>query len=592
MDSIAQSVQTAAAYSQNFPLTPPELCNSIGQKYHGPVVLITDALCYSTTDIFAAGFQDHGIGRILGTAASTGAGGANVWTHDFLRESFQVPDSPFQPVPGNASFRVAIRRCVRSGERSGVPLEDLGVSPDAGVHFMTKDDVVNANVDLIRHAASVLDEMPSYTLDAELGDGTADGSAHRVTAVTANLDRLDVLVNGRPRLTLDGTDGPHTFTVPVTGGAAVLELRGFRGDALTASTRVPLAAPPPRPSGSAPSPASAAPPVSIQALLTVPAADRNLDWLKESLREAVRLEFSTIPPYLCAMWSVKDQDDPVSGIIFDVVLQEMLHMGLICNLLAGLKEVPPINSKAFVPAYPCELPGGVHPGLIVSLVGLSIPLVRDVWMQIERPLEPVPVGGAMVQTYQTIGQFYDAVLDCFHQVNPSLDAAWQRAGTSIGLYKITDLPGVTKAITQIKEQGEGTTQSAFAVEFGGDLAHYYRFQQIVEQKQIVQGPDGKAKWGEPLKFPAVYNMAEVPKGGWQDQEVSRQLNQRFTAMLALLQDAWATGDPAGKKTLTQAVAVMPELTSLARALMEKPLPQGNGCYGPSFLYDPGAAPGP
>src|SRR5262249_51577192 len=150
-----------------------------------------------------------------------------------------------------------------------------------------------------------------------------------------------------------------------------------------------------------------APSTSIQALLAVPAADRDLDWLKEGLREAIRLEFSTIPPYLCGMWSVKDDSDPVYSVIFDVVLQEMLHMGLMCNLLAALGEAPAINSKAFVPPYPCELPGGVHPGLIVGLAGLSIPLVRDVWMQIERPLNPVPVGIGVVQTFQTIGQFYD-----------------------------------------------------------------------------------------------------------------------------------------------------------------------------------------
>jgi C-terminal processing protease CtpA/Prc len=37
-----------------------------GQKYFGPVILIIDALCYSTTDMFAAGFQDHNIGEVLG----------------------------------------------------------------------------------------------------------------------------------------------------------------------------------------------------------------------------------------------------------------------------------------------------------------------------------------------------------------------------------------------------------------------------------------------------------------------------------------------------------------------------------------------
>ena len=55
----------------------------------GPVVLITDARCYSTTDIFAAGFQDHKVGTILGTDNNTGAGGANVWTLELIRQYFQ-----------------------------------------------------------------------------------------------------------------------------------------------------------------------------------------------------------------------------------------------------------------------------------------------------------------------------------------------------------------------------------------------------------------------------------------------------------------------------------------------------------------------
>ena len=60
------------------------MCNGIGQVYYGPVVLITDALSYSATDIFAAGFQDNEVGLVLGTSGNTGAGGANFWSLDDL----------------------------------------------------------------------------------------------------------------------------------------------------------------------------------------------------------------------------------------------------------------------------------------------------------------------------------------------------------------------------------------------------------------------------------------------------------------------------------------------------------------------------
>ena len=82
LPSLGESVLTGATYSAGFPLTLDPLGNGIGQVYYGPVVLITDALSYSATDIFAAGFQDNEVGRVLGTGGNTGAGGANSgpWT--------------------------------------------------------------------------------------------------------------------------------------------------------------------------------------------------------------------------------------------------------------------------------------------------------------------------------------------------------------------------------------------------------------------------------------------------------------------------------------------------------------------------------
>jgi hypothetical protein len=62
----------------------------LGQTYYGPVVLIIDALCYKPTVIFAAGFQDHEIGPILGTSGNTGDGGANVWPETLLEQLIRL----------------------------------------------------------------------------------------------------------------------------------------------------------------------------------------------------------------------------------------------------------------------------------------------------------------------------------------------------------------------------------------------------------------------------------------------------------------------------------------------------------------------
>jgi hypothetical protein len=155
--SIDLSVQTGAIFSQGFTLDTVENVNRIGQRYPGRVVLLTDAACYSTTDIFAAGFQDNEIGPVLGVDDTTGAGGANVWTYELLRQF--VPSGPNQPstlpLPNGMDMRIAFRRSTRVGRRIGLPLEDLGVQSDIR-HQITRRDIFNENADLMEHAGGVL----------------------------------------------------------------------------------------------------------------------------------------------------------------------------------------------------------------------------------------------------------------------------------------------------------------------------------------------------------------------------------------------------------------------------------------------------
>ncbi|HEV7507983.1 MAG TPA: S41 family peptidase [Thermoanaerobaculia bacterium] len=236
-ESIAQAVETGAPFSHGFSLRPVESYNDIGQKYQGPVVLVIDARCYSTTDIFSAGFQDHEIGRILGTSGATGAGGANVWSHGLLLTLLPSADSPFKPLPGNASFSVAVRRCTRVGKRSGALIEDLGVIPDA-IHRTTRRDVLSGSIDLINRAGEILAAMPVQALAAEVQN---TGATPSIEVTTKNIDRLDVLLNTRPFQSLDVlADATSIDLPPLVASPTTVELRGFRGDCWVASTRVHL----------------------------------------------------------------------------------------------------------------------------------------------------------------------------------------------------------------------------------------------------------------------------------------------------------------------------------------------------------------
>ncbi len=233
-ESIEQSVETGSVFSYGFPLQSSSAYNDIGQTYYGPVVLIVDALCYSTTDIFAAGFQDHRIGKILGTTGNMGAGGANVWTHELLRELLPEDNSPFKKLPNGASFRVAVRRTTRVGEHSGVPLEGLGVIPDV-VHRMTANDLLNQNQDLIRRASEMLAASPARELDAELA---GENGSLKISVNTKNITRLDVYVDERPQTSLDVGDGKTTLSVSTDAQTEVVELRGFAQNELVARKKI------------------------------------------------------------------------------------------------------------------------------------------------------------------------------------------------------------------------------------------------------------------------------------------------------------------------------------------------------------------
>jgi len=224
-DSIADAVQTGAIYSGGFPFNSEESCNDIGQVYYGPVILITDALSYSTTDMFAAGFQDNEVGEVLGTSDNTGAGGANNWTYEDLMTALgNHPESPFKPLPKGADIGLAMRRSIRVGRNSGRPLEELGIVPDDR-HYMTKRDLLEGNNDLIKKAAAKLRNKPIYSLSVKpfsrkggsWGVVVFCGSKVPPGAMVAKISYLNIHVNGRFDSSLNTKNGSIKATRVMLG---------------------------------------------------------------------------------------------------------------------------------------------------------------------------------------------------------------------------------------------------------------------------------------------------------------------------------------------------------------------------------------
>lgn len=231
LPSMDQALDSGALYSAGVPLTPAELLAAVPQAYVGPRVLITDARCYSAADIFAAGFQDNGIGPVLGVDGNTGAGGGNVWrTAHLLGALPPGGDSPYKSLPGGADMSLVIRRLLRVGANAGTPLEDYGVVPDER-HVLTRADVVEGDVDLMATAAALLGRSEPCRFDVELSEAGGELTA---SFATTGVDRADVVVDGRPRLTVDLGGNPGPVVVPGAGTPGVVRVDGYAAGKLVA----------------------------------------------------------------------------------------------------------------------------------------------------------------------------------------------------------------------------------------------------------------------------------------------------------------------------------------------------------------------
>jgi C-terminal processing protease CtpA/Prc len=233
--SLLQGVSTGAQYSSGIPLSGPEDVNKVGQIYHGPVVLITDAFCYSACDMFAAGFQDHRIGTILGVDKATGAGGANVLAHDVLADMWN--GGPLKPLPAGAAMRVSLRRTLRVGDYVGQPIEDLGVEPDEEIPF-TRIDLLEGNRDLLKVAGAVLADSKPRVLKAEVTSRV--GQNIKVSLTTRNIPEVDIYLNERPHASVQTPDGSTPVSLKVPTGAVVIRFEGFESGELVGTRKLRL----------------------------------------------------------------------------------------------------------------------------------------------------------------------------------------------------------------------------------------------------------------------------------------------------------------------------------------------------------------
>ena len=315
-------------------------------------------------------------------------------------------------------------------------------------------------------------------------------------------------------------------------------------------------------------------------LMTVPASKRDDRWLEKGLQAAIQLELSTIPPYLYAAWSIDRSHDPsdTRSVIVGIAVEEMLHMGIACNLLASIGGQPRIVQAA--PTYPTELPKDIHQGLPVGLEPLSRELLLRTFMGIEEPSvlfvddpEFTPSGSTL------IGEFYDEiqrrVMDSratSFSTDRQLDLQ-QVFPTATSSFVIASRDDVRAAVDLIKRQGEGTATGPFEVSTPEkvELAHFYQFGEIAHGRRLTRTRPFTYT-GEAVEMPAVRPVTPAAS----TQPEAAEFNRLYSDILRDLDRAWEVGGTAGGDLLRNAVRGMFRLGPRAEQLIRQGI-------GPPFI---------
>lgn len=324
--------------------------------------------------------------------------------------------------------------------------------------------------------------------------------------------------------------------------------------------------------------------------------------LYEHLQAAIELEHATIPPYLTAMYSIKpDRNQEAEKIIRSVVVEEMLHMVIAANVLNAIGGHPEVNKPDFIPTYPGTLPMNVGDGLVVGMAPVSKEVVKNVFMKIEEPEEPIDFPSevaalaAIEEEYGTIGQFYQAIIDKIQELgnsifigDPSRQVVNEQWFPSDELFPITDVDTAVAALTLIVEQGEGTSKSPIDPE--GKLAHYYRFAQIYEGNRLVVNPKAEGGFsytGEaiPLEEDGIWDLvanskASLYASGTKARRLVDQFNYSYTNLLNVLHET-LNGYP---DRLNTSMGVMYELKLQAQLMAEIEYAPLGKRVAPAFEY--------
>jgi hypothetical protein len=323
--------------------------------------------------------------------------------------------------------------------------------------------------------------------------------------------------------------------------------------------------------------------------------------LAEHLQVAMELELSTLPPYMCALYSIVDGANlEAAGLVRSVLMEEMLHVSLAANVLNAIGGRPVLARREVLPHYPTALPDGDQ-SFTVNLQKFSREAIAT-FLRIELPA--APSAAPQADGYHTIGQFYGAIenglkrlaksraITFTHRPECQVEASDYYNGHG-RIITVNSLETALEALNEIRHQGEGISHSVMEDnepldQLGYNLAHYFRFMEIAEGRRFQKGDSPRGGPTGPLlpvDWNAVRNMVPNPRAAWYPagSPIRRQMDDCNACFLLLLQslEAAFNGD---KPRFRQAVPLMLELKQRITGLMNIPSGIADTMLGPSFEW--------
>ena len=213
------AITAQARYTKPRVITSSDAANRYGQVWFKPVVILTDANCYSACDLFAASMQDHGAATIIGTHSTTGAGGANVMEYGIFRQIFAATspaNNPFVSLPGGQDMRVSWRQTIRVGKNKGQLIEDAGVKSDIVVRYLTEDVIGGESRALMREVHKAISKIiPRYKSGISLASGLMmkNGASAQWKETVRGVDQVEITQNGKVVESFDVSGNEETLSI-------------------------------------------------------------------------------------------------------------------------------------------------------------------------------------------------------------------------------------------------------------------------------------------------------------------------------------------------------------------------------------------